>query len=173
MLALDSDATRGWLDGIAYGPGVHVSQLQLLARLPHGYELRQYPDLSHSLAAMYPQPNWHRACKIVILSRFVALSVPLIQKSITISGALTHGRLVVNPSPRRHSAIARMNMNSSFSRAIGFGGYSEGASDDVNKCTTEVLLDSVALAVSLTRRVSLFQASGAHFTSSRARPRPT
>ena len=149
MLALDSDATRGWLDGIAYGPGVHVSQLQLLARLPHGYELRQYPDLSHSLAAMYPQPNWHRAW------------------------ALTHGRLVVNPSPRRHSAIARMNMNSSFSRAIGFGGYSEGASDDVNKCKTEVLLDSVALAVSLTRHVSPFQASGAHFTSSRARPRPT
>ena len=104
MLALDSDATRGWLDGIAYGPGVHVSQLQLLARLPHGYELRQYPDLSHSLAAMYPQPNWHRAW------------------------ALTHGRLVVNPSPRRHSAIARMNMNSSYSRAIGFGGYSEGVS---------------------------------------------
>ena len=151
MLALDSDATRGWLDGIAYGPGVHVSQLQLLARLPHGYELRQYPDLSHSLAAMYPQPNWHRAW------------------------ALTHGRLVVNPSPRRHSAIARMNMNSSFSRAIGFGGYSEGASDDVNKCKTDASLTDASRFGRACRpaHAQPFQASGAHFTSSRARPRPT
>eukprot|EP01052_Picozoa_sp_SAG31_P003144 SAG31_NODE_118_length_24006_cov_8.219266_4_plen_620_part_00 len=115
MAALDTDAARGWLDGIVYGPGIHISQKQLLARLPNGYALRQYPDLSHSLAAMYPQPNWHRAW------------------------ALTHGRLVVNPSPKRHSAIARMNQNYSYSRAVGFGAYSEGASDDVNKCLWSAL----------------------------------
>jgi hypothetical protein len=108
--SLATATTKGWLTGVCYGPGVHISMEQMVQRLPSGYALRQYPDISHSLAAMYPQPNWHRAW------------------------AFSHGRLVVNPSPRRFSQIATMNQNSSYSeRAIGFGAYSEGASDDLNK----------------------------------------
>ena len=96
LAAMDTSAARAWLHGVAYGPGVHISQKQLVERLPAGYALRQYPgknttlfvstdinmiilrqardkhrestqketrflaDISHSLAAMYPQPNWHR-----------------------------------------------------------------------------------------------------------------
>lgn len=87
-----------------------------MERLPPGYELRQYPDISHSLAAMYPQPNWHRIW------------------------AFTHGRLVVNPSPQRMASIAKLNQNATYSsRAIGFGAYSEGASDDLNKCIWSAL----------------------------------
>ena len=114
--ALGSPRTRSWLHGVAYGPGIHISQKQLVERLPRGYELRQYPDISHSLAAMYPQPNWHRIW------------------------AFTHGRLVVNPSPQRMASIAKMNQNATYSsRAIGFGAYSEGASDDLNKCIWSAL----------------------------------
>ena len=54
VASLDTANTRSFLSGVAYGPGVHVSQKQLVERLPAGYELRQYPDISHSLAAMYP-----------------------------------------------------------------------------------------------------------------------
>jgi hypothetical protein len=108
--SLASAPTKAWLTGVAYGPGVHISMKQMVERLPSGYALRQYPDISHSLAAMYPQPNWHRAW------------------------AFSHGRLVVNPSPLRFSQIAAMNQNATYSaRSIGFGGYSEGASDDLNK----------------------------------------
>ena len=96
LLAMDAPTTRSWLHGVAYGPGVHISQkqvscslyltrsdsllmthththththTQLVERLPSGYELRQYPDITHSLAAMYPQPNWcdlhtQRACSV-------------------------------------------------------------------------------------------------------------
>jgi hypothetical protein len=101
LLALDTASTRAWLTGVAYGPGTHVSQKQLAERVPSGYALRQYPDITHSLAAMYPQPNWHHAW------------------------AVTHGRLVVNPSPERFGAIATLNQNATYSRFIGFGAYSE------------------------------------------------
>ena len=48
--------------------------------------------------------------------------------------------MVVNPSPRRFGEIASRMQNASYStRAIGFGGYSEGASDDVNKAVWSAL----------------------------------
>jgi hypothetical protein len=50
--AIDTPAVRAWLTGVAYGPGIHISQKQMIERLPEGYVLRQYPDITHSLAAM-------------------------------------------------------------------------------------------------------------------------
>eukprot|EP01043_Picozoa_sp_COSAG02_P013252 COSAG02_NODE_527_length_20704_cov_120.745462_4_plen_429_part_00 len=81
LVAINTPATRSWLSGAAYGPGVHISQKQLVERLPTGYELRQYPDISHSLAAMYPQPNWcvvgNRFCH-----NFSSMFTPAIAKQI-------------------------------------------------------------------------------------------
>lgn len=122
--SLASSATQAWLTGVCYGPGVHISMVQMVERLPPGYELRQYPDISHSLAAMYPQPNWHRAW------------------------AFSHGRLAINPSPRRFGDIAVMNMNATYSqRAIGFGAYSEGACDDLNKMLWSALYTEPKLTI--------------------------
>ena len=49
LAAMDTSAARAWLHGVAYGPGVHISQKQLVERLPAGYELRQYPGKRHFL----------------------------------------------------------------------------------------------------------------------------
>ena len=65
---------------------------------------------------MFPQPDWH---------------YPF---------AATHGRIAVNPSPQRHGLIAKLNQNASFQQTmVGFGGYSEGANDDVNKAVWSAL----------------------------------
>jgi hypothetical protein len=50
----------------------------MLARLPEGYKVRLYPDICHTLTAMYPVPDW------------------------SFIWANTHGRQVVNPLPRHY-----------------------------------------------------------------------
>ena len=57
--------------------------VQMLARLPEGYKVRLYPDICHTLTAMYPVPDW------------------------SFIWANTHGRQVVNPLPR-HYGYARL-----------------------------------------------------------------
>jgi hypothetical protein len=57
--AIDTPAVRAWLTGVAYGPGIHISQKQMIERLPEGYVLRQYPDITHSLAAMCVRITGH------------------------------------------------------------------------------------------------------------------
>jgi len=107
---LEEPATRGWLDGVVYGPGILGGAPALLAQLPAGYVVRLYPDLSHTLTAMLPVPDWHFAW------------------------AFTAGRQMINPLPRHYGDVIRTFQNRTFrKRVIGFGGYSEGAADDLNK----------------------------------------
>ena len=55
----------------------------MLNAIPSGYQMRLYPDLSHTLTAMYPIPDWHYVW------------------------AFTAGREAVNPQPEHHAAIIR------------------------------------------------------------------
>lgn len=101
--------TRAWLDGAVYGPTTLGGEAAMAARLPAGYALRLYPDICHTLTAMLPVPNWHFAW------------------------AFTAGRQAVNPLPRHYAAAISTFQGRSRQRAVGFGAYSEGAADDLNK----------------------------------------
>lgn len=94
-----------WLGGIVYGPWVKVPIEEVRARIPASVPIRNYPDITHSLACQYPVPDWDPAW------------------------ALTLGREAVNPRPYDqklfHNALA--------SYCVGSISYSEGTNDDVNK----------------------------------------
>lgn len=44
--ALATKAVSSWLTGVAWGPVILGSETQMLARLPPGYKVRLYPDVS-------------------------------------------------------------------------------------------------------------------------------
>lgn len=94
-----------WLSGVVFGPQVRVSLTQLRALVPRQYPIRRYPDITHSLRAEYPVPDWDLAF------------------------ALTEGRETINPRPLDEATIFRAYLKES----VGFISYSEGCNDDVNK----------------------------------------
>lgn len=94
-----------WLAGVVYGPQVRGTLADLRARVPKRYPVRFYPDITHSIHAEFPVPDWDYAF------------------------AATEGREVINPRPVDEAAIFRESL-ASFS---GFVTYSEGCNDDVNK----------------------------------------
>jgi hypothetical protein len=51
-------AEPAWLSGIVFGPQVRMSLPALRAAVPKRYPIRHYPDITHSLAAQYPVPEW-------------------------------------------------------------------------------------------------------------------
>ena len=98
------------LAGLAYGPHVRVPMREFDRMSPAGMPVRQYPDICHSDSAQYEVYQWDPRL------------------------AATHGRLVVNPMPQYFYHIAKMRMNASYAvHQAGFGAYSEGISDDLNK----------------------------------------
>jgi hypothetical protein len=99
------DAQPAWLSGVVYGPQVRGSIDELRARVPKKYPVRLYPDITHSIHAEFPVPNWDFAF------------------------ATTEGREVINPRPLDEAAIFHRYALAS----IGFVTYSEGCNDDVNK----------------------------------------
>ena len=94
-----------WLTGVVYGPQVRGSMADLRKRVPARYPIRFYPDITHSLHAEFPVPDWDFAF------------------------ATTEGREGINPRPVDEAAIFRAHLP--FFR--GFVTYSEGCNDDVNK----------------------------------------
>jgi hypothetical protein len=94
-----------WLDGIVFGPQVRDPLPRLRERLPARYPIRHYPDITHSLRAQYPVPDWD------------------------VAHALTSGREPINPRPVDQTAIFRATDR----HTIGFVAYSEACDDDVNK----------------------------------------
>jgi hypothetical protein len=107
----DTPDVRAYLTGVVNGPHVAIPLKDLVESLPAGYPVRQYPDIGHSLSCQYSIPNW------------------------SFAWAMTHGRQAVNPMPLMHSNIATLRGNATFRpHLIGFGAYSEGANDDLNKC---------------------------------------
>ena len=94
-----------WLGGIVYGPWVKVPIDQIRKIVKPSIPIRNYPDITHSIASQYPEPDWDPAW------------------------AVTLGREAVNPRPKDqkffHNRVAPY--------CIGSISYSEGTNDDVNK----------------------------------------
>ncbi len=93
-----------WLAGVVAGPSAPTMP-ETRARLPRQYRLRHYPDITHTLLCEYPVPWWDPAY------------------------ALTLGREPVNPRPTFYQRIFEWSIPGS----DGFGAYSDGIHDDVNK----------------------------------------
>ncbi len=94
-----------WLGGIVFGPWVKVPIEEIRARVNPAVPIRNYPDITHSLACQYPVPDWDMAW------------------------AVTLGREAVNPRPYDqklfHNIVAPY--------CAGSISYSEGTNDDLNK----------------------------------------
>ncbi|QMW03917.1 hypothetical protein [Spirosoma foliorum] len=93
-----------WLQGVVYGPG-SPPLAETRYRLPKQYQLRQYPDITHTVRCEFPVEHWDQAY------------------------ALTLGREASNPRPyfyaRAQAAAAPFT--------DGFVSYSDGCHDDINK----------------------------------------
>ena len=94
-----------WLTGVVYGPEMRDTPEQFRQRVPAGIPIRFYPDITHTLSAQYPVPNWDPAF------------------------ALTEGREPINPRPIDQGLIFHRYAPLTH----GFVAYSEGSNDDVNK----------------------------------------
>ncbi|HTS72024.1 MAG TPA: alpha-glucuronidase family glycosyl hydrolase [Terriglobia bacterium] len=94
-----------WLSGVVFGPQTRVDLPTMRMLVPARYPIRLYPDITHTLECQFPVPDWD-----------VAL-------------ALTEGREPICPRPEGFANIARRYLPYS----AGFGSYSEGCNDDVNK----------------------------------------
>ena len=95
-----------WLGGIVYGPQNRESLQELRRRLPKQYPIRHYPDITHTIRAQFPVPDWD------------------------VAYALTLQREPINPRPLDQAAIFRKIQPGA---EVGFLTYSEGCNDDVNK----------------------------------------
>jgi hypothetical protein len=100
-----------WLTGVVFGPQVRDSLPQLRKRVPARYPIRRYPDITHSINCQYFVPDWDLAYMV------------------------TEAREVANPRPLDERAIFEAYKD----YAIGFGTYSEGVNDDVNKFVWSIL----------------------------------
>lgn len=96
-----------WLTGVVYGPEMRISPEEFRRRVPERYPIRFYPDITHTLAAQYPVPDWDAAL------------------------ALTEGREPINPRPRDESILFHRYALKPVSDAVV--AYSEGSNDDINK----------------------------------------
>jgi hypothetical protein len=99
------DQQPDWLTGVVFGPQVRGSIEQLRARVPKRYQVRFYPDITHSRQSEFPVENWDPAF------------------------STTEAREGINPRPEAEAAIFRRYAPYS----NGFVTYSEGCNDDFNK----------------------------------------
>ena len=99
------DQQPGWLTGVVFGPQLRGSIVELRQRVPKRYRVRFYPDITHSIHAEFPVPDW---------------DWPF---------ATTEGREGINPRPLGEATIFHRYQP----YADGFVTYSEGCNDDVNK----------------------------------------
>ena len=100
-----------WLSGVVFGPWVKITVKEMRERTPAEYPIRLYPDITHNVRCQYPVPEWAPAF------------------------AHTLGREACNPRPAAQQRIH--NLIAPFS--VGFGTYSDGINDDVNKMVWSAL----------------------------------
>jgi len=94
-----------WLGGVCHGPWVKGDLAEFRANVPPRYEIRRYPDITHTLSCQYPVRDWDPAF------------------------AATLGRECYNPRPLDYKRIH----NAYADYAAGSISYSEGINDDANK----------------------------------------
>lgn len=100
-----------WLTGIVIGPQNRDSIATVRQRIPAQYRIRRYPDITHTIRAEFPVPEWDLA------------------------HARTSEREPINPRPLDQAAIFRKWVGT----APDFIAYSEGNNDDVNKIVWSAL----------------------------------
>lgn len=93
-----------WLGGLVSGPGGRPVE-ETRKRLPDNYQLRHYPDITHTVRCQYPVEWWDQAYE------------------------LTLGREPINPQPNYYAKV--FNKTAHFTE--GSIAYSDGVHDDVNK----------------------------------------
>lgn len=93
-----------WLGGLIGGPG-SGSLASMRARLDRRYQVRDYPDIAHTVRCQYPIPAWDPAYN------FTLGREPINPRAVFY--AATHDRLAADTD--------------------GFISYSDGVNDDVNK----------------------------------------
>ena len=101
-----------WLDGVIFGPWIHMTAEAFRARVPARYPVRLYPDITHCLSCQYPVPDWDPAL------------------------AACQGREPINPRPTDQARIFALTAPHS----IGSLSYCEGNNDDLNKVVWSSLL---------------------------------
>ena len=101
-----------WLDGVIFGPWIHLTPDAFRARVPARYPVRLYPDITHCWSCQYPVPNWDPAL------------------------AACQGREPINPRPRDQARIVAL----SAPHSSGALTYCEGNNDDLNKMLWSALL---------------------------------
>ena len=94
-----------WLTGVVYGPWTKMGWEEIRARTPKRFPLRRYPDINHTIRCQYPIPNWD----------------PIFANTV--------GREPMMPMPemQRHIYLRYKDVSN------GFGTYSDGVHDDLNK----------------------------------------
>ncbi len=100
-----------WLEGLVYGPWIKMGWEEMRERTPKRYPIRRYPDINHTVRCQYPIPNWDPAF------------------------AHTLGREPMMPMPAMQQHIYKRYLEVS----DGFGTYSDGIHDDLNKHVWNVL----------------------------------
>ena len=94
-----------WLAGLIYGPWIKMGWEEMRERTPQRYPIRRYPDINHTVRCQYPIPDWDPAF------------------------AHTIGREPIMPMPEMQRQIYRRFLMES----DGYGTYSDGVHDDLNK----------------------------------------
>ena len=74
-----------WLDGVIFGPWIHLTPDAFRARVPARYPVRLYPDITHCWSCQYPVPEWDLAL------------------------AACQGREPINPRPRDQARIVALS----------------------------------------------------------------
>ena len=113
-----------WLDGVIFGPWIHMTAEAFRARVPARYPVRLYPDITHCWSCQYPVPDWDPAL------------------------AACQGREPINPRPTDQARIFALTAPHS----IGALTYCEGNNDDLNKMVWSALLWDPAADVSAVLR---------------------
>ena len=106
------DGGLDWLDGVIFGPWIHLTAAAFRARVPERYPIRLYPDITHCWSCQYPVPDWDPAL------------------------AACQGREPINPRPADQTHIFALTAPHS----IGALTYCEGNNDDLNKAVWSALL---------------------------------
>ena len=106
------DGGLDWLDGVIFGPWIHLTAAAFRARVPARYPVRLYPDITHCWSCQYPVPDWDPAL------------------------AACQGREPINPRPADQAHIFALTAPHS----IGALTYCEGNNDDLNKMVWSALL---------------------------------
>jgi hypothetical protein len=100
-----------WLAGVVYGPWTKLSWEEMRERTPQKYPLRRYPDINHTLRCQYPVRDWD----------------PVFANTV--------GREPMMPLPKMHQHIYLRYRDIT----DGFGTYSDGIHDDLNKVVWSAL----------------------------------